>query len=228
MVRMRGARAGRLILPVLGLLLSPVPARPAEAASADAARGECELGITLALLGRPAAAESVFTSLLSHAPGDPRALTNLGNLAMLRGEAGLALVFYGRARDADSTDAGIVLNEATALLLLGEDAQAAARAGDGVRAAGGARAAASLLGLRLSAADAEATKAADRAYVGKDEVLDMLRAAAGRVPADSVRAAGAASDTSATPVRKRPPLWRSAGARAGATADAATLVYWKR
>src|SRR5262245_58227659 len=41
---------------------------------------ECEYGITLALSGKSTAAESVFTSLLSHAPGDARALANLGNV----------------------------------------------------------------------------------------------------------------------------------------------------
>lgn len=227
MPKIGGARIGCVILRVLLLVLALGQARVAADAGADAARGECELGITFALLGRPAAAESAFTSLLSHAPGDPRALTNLGNLAMLRGEAGLALVFYGRAREADSTDAGIMLNEATALLLLGEEELATARAAEGVRGAGGAKAAAGLLGLRLPE-DAEAAKAADRAYLGKDEVLELLRAAAGKVPVDSARAAGAASDTSAARGRKRAPVWRSGGARAGASADAATLVYWKR
>ncbi len=221
-----GRRTIWLILPVLAMLLSTAPARSTQ--GAEAAGGECELGITLALLGRPAAAESVFTSLLSHAPGDARALTNLGNLAILRGEPGLALVFYDRARAADSTDAGIMLNESTALLLLGEEELATARAAAGVRAAGGARAAAGLLGLRMPESTTDAPKAADRAYVGKDEVLDLLRAAAGRVPVDSVKAAGAASDTLTSKAKKRPQVWRSAAARAGGTSDAATLVYWKR
>lgn len=213
-VRARGRR------PALVILLLAAAWAPRAAGADD--RGECEYGITLALLGRAAAAESVFTSLLSHAPGDARALNNLGNLAMLRGEVPLALAFYGRAGEADTADAGITLNQATALLLLGDEEQASVRAADGVRGAGGARAAAGLLGLRYAATDVP--KAADRAYLGKDEVLDMLRAAAGRVPADTTRAA---SDSTTTRTKKRAPAWRSAGARAGATADASMLVYWK-
>jgi len=188
---------------------------------------ECDLGITLALLGRSAAAESVFTSLLSHAPGDPRALTNLGNLALRRGEAGLALAFYERAGEADTADAGIVLNQAAALLALGEDELAQIRAAAGVQRAGGTEAAAGLLGLHLGETAPAAHKAGDRAYVSKEEVLNLLRAAAGKIPADSVRAGGAAGDSLATR-GKKPPVWRSAGARAGVMPDGATLVYWKR
>jgi Flp pilus assembly protein TadD len=208
----------------LALLVHAAPAGAAEAPKAS--QSECELGITLALLGRPAAAESVFTSLLSHAPGDPRALTNLGNVALLRGEPDLALAFYEQAQDADSTDAGIVLNQATALLLLGEEESASARAAEGVRRAGGAQAAAGLLGLRYRERKPEAPKAEQRAYVSKEEVLTLLRAAARKVPADSARA-GAASGRPDTKEKKRP-LWRSAGPRAGAAAEAAMLVYWKR
>jgi len=217
-----GVRMGRPLLAVLAVALLLVPIR--RTAGADAVRNECELGITLALMGRPAAAESLFTSMLSRSPHDPRALNNLGNLAMVGGEAKLALAFYERASWADSSDAGIVLNAATALLVLGEEESAATVAAEGVRGAGGARAAAGLLGLRYRESDEP--KAAERAYLGKDEVIELLRASAGRIPADSARAAGI--DTSATRGKKRPPVWRAAGPRAGATAEAATLVYWKR
>src|SRR5437867_8312464 len=106
----------------------------------------CEYGIISALnrdLGR---ADSMFVWILSLSPGDPRALTNLGNLALLRGEPDLALAFYGRAALADTSDAGIVLNAATASMLLGDEEAASARAAEGTRMAGGIREAASLLG----------------------------------------------------------------------------------
>src|SRR5262245_66266904 len=79
----------------------------------DPLHQERDYATMLALSGRHAAAESVFVSLLSHARGDAGALNGLGNLRLLSGEVDLALVFYGRAHEADTTDAGIVLNQAT-------------------------------------------------------------------------------------------------------------------
>ena len=224
----QGARAsGRRpgwAFPVLvaGILLV---ATPFAAAAEDARQGECDLGVALALEGEPARAESLFISLLSHSPGDARALTNLGNLHLLRGESEVALTFYGQAAAADSTDAGIVLNEATALLLLGDEDGAQERARLGVRMAGGPLNAAELLGLRYEGPQTEAAKGAERAYLSKEEVLALLRAAAGRVPADSAKTVGAAGR--AQP-KKRAPVWRSAGPRASDGSDSAALVYWKR
>src|SRR6266481_7519779 len=57
-------------------------------------RAECEYGIALALAGADARAESAFVSLLSHVPGDARALNNLGNTHLLRGDLDVALAFY--------------------------------------------------------------------------------------------------------------------------------------
>src|SRR5262245_42347699 len=119
----------------MAFLACSASARPVE--GGEARRDTCELGITLALLGRTAAAESVFVSMLSRAPRDPRALTNLGNLALLRGDADLALSFYGQAQEADTVDAGITLNEANALMILGDEDAASALAAEGVRQAGG-------------------------------------------------------------------------------------------
>ena len=82
------------LIRLAGLLLAAIVLLRAASADDDARQRECELGITLALAGRAAAAESVFTSLLSHSPRDARALTNLGNLALLRGEPRLGLAFY--------------------------------------------------------------------------------------------------------------------------------------
>jgi tetratricopeptide (TPR) repeat protein len=187
----------------------------------------CELGITYALSGEDAAAESVFVSLLSRAPNDARALNNLGNLHLWRGDASLALAFYARAGEVDSADAGIILNEATALMIAGEVEPARERAGEGIRRAGSPESAARLLGLRY-VGDDDAPRAGDRAQVSRDEVLALLRAASRSVPPDSSRAARAASQGAGPEGRKPIPAWRSAGARGASDTDVTAVVYWKR
>lgn len=216
------ARAARVVCAawiVLGVLAG------AAGAADEPLGGECELGVALALNGERAHAESVFVSLLSHHPGDAAAFTNLGNLRLLDDDPEMALAFYRRAERADSTDAGIVLNEATALLLLGDDARAEARAREGLRMAGDVGAAASLMGLHYR--DAGAGRGAERARLSQEEVLELLRAATGRVPADSVGASERPDSTLENTRRKRGPVWRSAGPRAG-DLPAPALLYWKR
>jgi len=213
-----------LSLAVLGMLVGTARAQTDD--DLDPSSRQCDLGITLALLRRPAAAESVFTSLLSRAPGDARAFNNLGNLALLRGEADLALPFYDRARSTDSTDAGIRLNEATAFLLLGEDDLASARVMDGVRRAGGVQAAARLLGLRYRDSTSHAGRAAQRPSFSQEEMLHLLRTATARVPLDSTRSA--ATDTTGRRANKRHFVWRPAGARSGTSTESAAPLYWKR
>jgi len=183
----------------------------------------CELGITLALSGEIGAAESTFVSLLSRSPGDPRALNNLGNLHLWRGEPDVALGFYRDASAADTADAGIVLNEATALLLLGDQETAGERAGEGVRKAGGTAQAADLLGLRIAPEEGNA-RAADRTRISREEVLALLHAAVSAVPSDSTPAA---PDSAAPGTEGRPPRWRSAGARGASASDLDAVVYWK-
>ncbi len=224
----RGAIAGACLALTVAAM---VAASSLSYADDDSLSNECELGIALAFSGEMARAESVFISLLSHSPRDARAYANLGNLHLLHGETEVALSFYAQARASDSTDAGIVLNQATALLLLGDVEAAEARASLGVKMAGGALAAAALLGLRYDGTDAEMAKGAEKAYLNKDEILALLRAASGHVPSDSTKIA-APTDTSAAAraarAKKRAPVWRSAGPRAGDSEASATLVYWKR
>jgi len=204
---------------------SPPPSPGARPADSSLLRSECEYGIALALAGADARAESAFVSLLSHAPGDARALNNLGNMHLLRGDLDVALAFYQQASDADTSDPGIVLNGATALMLRGDEEEAQILAAEGVRRAGGVRQAALLLGLKAPESSSDAPKAGDRAYVRKDEVLALLRAAAANVPADSSKA----RQPSGTPkVRKRAPTWRSAGARGTEGTDVSVVVYWKQ
>lgn len=188
----------------------------------------CEYGITLALSGHDAAAESVFVSLLSRVPHDARALNNLGNLRLRRGDPDVALAFYGRAGEADSADAGIMLNEATALMLEGDDQAARGRADEAMREAGGPAAAARLLGLRDADLNEDAPRASDHAQVSRDEVLALLRAAARAVPADTARANAKKKAEGAETRKGRSVLsWRSAGARGAADSDVAAVVYWK-
>jgi len=191
-------------------------------------RAECEYGIALALAGADARAESAFVSLLSHVPGDARALNNLGNTHLLRGDLDVALAFYEQASEADSSDPGIVLNGATALMLRGDEDEAQTLAAEGVRRAGGVRQAALLLGLKAPESSSDTPKAGDRAYVRKDEVLALLRAAAANVPADSSRAKPSGVSGAPARARKRAPTWRSAGARGAEGTDAAVVVYWKQ
>ena len=155
-----------------------LPAPSASPRDSSRLRAECEYGIALALAGADARAESAFVSLLSHAPGDPRALNNLGNTHLLRGALDVALAFYQQASEADTSDPGIVLNGATALMLRGDEEEAQSLAAEGVRRAGGVRQAALLLGLKAPESSSDAPKAGDRAYLRKDEVLALLRAAA--------------------------------------------------
>lgn len=187
----------------------------------------CELGITYALSQEEAAAESVFVSLLSRSPGDPRALNNLGNLHLLRGDVDIALAFYDRAAQTDSSDAGIVLNEGVALMIGGDEDAARERAAEGTRKAGGPDEAARLLGLRYAASDDGNPGAGDPAQVSRDEVLALLRAATQAVPPDSTHKAHASSAGS-TAGRKPAPAWRSAGARGAAGSDVGAVIYWKR
>lgn len=182
-----------------------------------------EYGISLALRGSVAHAESVFTSLLSSSPRDARALNNLGNAYFLRGDLDLAMAFYNRAMKSDSADAGIRLNRATVWLMMGDPDRATAEAAVGVERAGGEREAAALLGLRVEGSAAPA-KAAETAWVNKNEVRALLANAARKVPTmdtSSARQARAAENAA------RRPKWRSAGPRGAEGSDAAAVLYWK-
>jgi tetratricopeptide (TPR) repeat protein len=205
-----------------------LPAPSVSSRDSSRLRAECKYGIALALAGADARAESAFVSLLSHAPGDPRALNNLGNTHILRGDLDVALAFYQQASEADTSDPGIVLNGATALMLRGDEEEAQTLAAEGVRRAGGVLQAALLLGLKAPESSSDAPKAGDRAYVRKDEVLALLRAAAANVPADSSRAKPPQASGGPARARKPTTTWRSAGARGAEGTDAAVVVYWKQ
>jgi tetratricopeptide (TPR) repeat protein len=211
------------MLCALCMVVAPVSHAAQQAGHAQV-RGD--LGVALAMQGEPARAESVFVSMLSHTRGDSRALNGLGNLRLLRGEFGVAMAFYDRALRGDSADAGIHLNRATALMLMGDDARANEAAQTAIRLAGSVEAAQALLGLSPDAP--EAARAADKtAIISKDDVRAMLRTAAAAVPTDTGRASNSASQAA----KKKTPTWRSAGPRAADPTDnssSANLLYWKQ
>jgi len=198
----------------------------------DELQAECELGITLALSGDNAGAESIFISLLSHSPRDCRALTNLGNLHLVRGEPDLALAFYERAGKLDSLDAGIVLNQAVALMLLNDQDMAEVRAHRGIEMAGGVREASSLLGLRRTDEEAEdrgADKSVEKPHIAKNEIAALLSAAKQSVPADSTQAGGKSQSQAQLKQPGQPAhSFRSAGTRASGESVVADMIYWKR
>jgi Flp pilus assembly protein TadD len=214
------------------ILVSSFLAHGATGPARGELRAECDLGVTLALSGDDAGAESVFISLLSHSPRDSRALTNLGNLHLVRGEPDLALAFYERAGNLDSLDAGIILNQAVALMLLGDEEMAERRASRGIELAGGIREALSLLGLRRTEQEAEdrnADKSAEKPHVAKNEIAALLSAAKQGVPVDPTQAGGrsqyaAQSKQPGQPARS----FRSAGTRASGESVVADMIYWKR
>lgn len=182
-----------------------------------------DMGVSLAMSGELSRAESLFVSMLSDTRGDARALNNLGNLKLLNGDLGVALAFYDRAARGDTADAGIQLNRATALLLMGDDARAQEAAAAGVKLAGGLEQAQTLLGLTNEPAPERADK---KAYVNKSEIQAMLKNAAAKVPSAASKPAPATGATTAK--GKSGTAWRSAGPRAADQSDAANVLYWKR
>lgn len=195
-------------------------------AGADSALGRrADHGIALALGGELRAAEAAFTSLLAAAPGDPRALANLGNVRALNGDLEVALAFYDQALRAAPRQAGIVLNRATVLLLLGETDRAELEAARGIELAGGEAEAATLLGLP-SARGVVTARASEPRFVSREEIRALLTAARARVPGDSMRAA--APDSARHRARRPSRTWRSAGPRAGDRGDLAAVLCWMR
>jgi tetratricopeptide (TPR) repeat protein len=211
----------------LAVCLLALPAALAGAAEPAAPGSQVDYGITLAMTGNLARAESVFVSLLAPGHGDSRALNNLGNLELLRGEVEVALAFYERAIRSDSADAGIRLNRSVALMLLGREEESRDEAATGVQLAGGLKAASALLGLHAPDSTGTDARGAEKTYVSPDEVRAMLSAAARSVPRDSTARRGGAAKRARSD-RRQSPTWRSGGPRAAQDSDAHAILYWKR
>ena len=205
---------------VLALLVSAAP--PFAVAQSSDTRGE--YGVSLAITGEESRAESIFVTMLSHTHGDARALNNLGNLRLLRGETGVALAFYERALRGDSLDAGIHLNRATALMVLGDKPRSEQAFALGVKLAGGVERAQALLGLPPEKQQ-PTERAAQKTAIDPEQLRAMLKRAATTVPKDSLHLVDSIPTTS---TGKHPSAWRSAGARASDGSETSQLRYWKR
>lgn len=110
---------------------SAAPARAAQ----PPAEGLLELGLVHVHAGDLRRAESLFVAQLSRSPRDARALSNLGNIALLGGDRDGALSFYDLAIVADSADAELRINRAITLALLGEAAESRSEAAEAHRLA---------------------------------------------------------------------------------------------
>jgi len=220
-----------LIWMATALLVTMSPGSPRAAEPAD---GRSDYGVSLAMTGEESRAESLFITMLSHTRGDSRALNNLGNIRLLKGETGVALAFYERALRGDSLDPGIHLNRATALMVIGEKERSAEAFARGVKLAGGLENAQALLGLppdrtasdrtasdrTASDRTASGDRAAQKTMIDPEQLRQMLRTAAKSVPSEPAsRTARTARTASA---------WRSAGPRGADGSDTSHLLYWKR
>jgi tetratricopeptide (TPR) repeat protein len=185
--------------------------------------------MTIAFQGDLGQADSLFERLLLRNPEDARVLTNLGNVKLLADERRSAVALYERAVKVDSTDGGIVLNQATAYLLDGNWERAQERAALAITLAGGTSAAARLIGLRLAEGHESSPKAADRAQLTGEELLEnLLDAARGSVPGDTLLVRSTADSTKAVQKPKQKgPRWRIAAAR-GEIPEVAHILYWKK
>jgi tetratricopeptide (TPR) repeat protein len=218
----------------LGVLIAALLSAAAGASpsgEADRLAAIDEYAVTLALTGDFARAESLFVSLLSSSPKDARALNNLGNLYLIRGEPEIAEAFYGQAMIADTTDFGIPLNLAIALMLSGRNEAAGIRAAEAIEKAGGIDKAASLLSLRSDEIDSKGSDATSKAYLSKKEVMALLKTAGSAVPAISGSEANqdstAASEIKPSGQQTKPAAWRSAGLRGSDLNEMSTSLYWK-
>ena len=230
-----------LVAGLVGVAQADTPGGPSSPLMARSlADQRNDYGISLALKGQVARAESAFVAMLSTPVADARAFNNIGNMHFLRGELDVALAFYDRAGRADTLDAGIQLNRATTLMMLGSELSARIAAARGVRLAGGEAAAARLLGLKVEDVKPKAL-AAEGAWVSKDEVRALLASAAQAVPPETTRALAAAGKgaggtatrpaaggVKATTVRGKTVIQRSAGPRGAEGTDAAAVLYWMR
>ena len=190
-----------------------------------------EHGVSLALAHDATRAESSFVSLLSQRRHDARALNNLGNLSLMKGEVAVALSFYDAALRSDSADAGVRLNRAASYHLMGEESEAVDEAAIAVRMAGGMEQAGALIGLREMAVDSSrASDASVHGMLTPTQMRTLLRKAAQSVPAGSPKARPAANIERGQ--GKRVPVWRSGSVRAseqsGDAKEVAALLYWKR
>ena len=130
---------------------------------------------------------------------------------------------YERALRGDSLDAGIHLNRATALMVIGDRSRSSESFALGVKLAGGLANAQTLLGLPPEGQTGE--RAGKKTMIDPEQVRAMLKHAATTVPSDSVRKSGNPANAA---TGTQPSAWRSAGPRAADGSESQFLLYWKR
>jgi len=222
-------RASSLAALLCVFLLTAVAA--ADASDAADLNLRVQYGVALALAGRTEEAQTTFLSVLTDVPEHAGALNNIGNLHLMRGEASVALAFYGKAAEADPVDAGIALNRAVAFMIVGDAVKAEGEAANALRMAGGMEEARTLLGMPNKDAADEREKAADVAVLTQEEIQALLDAAAASVPVDTTAALGdsaLADSTAAQAGPAQPTVWRSAGLRAHDLSELVTTLYWNQ
>jgi tetratricopeptide (TPR) repeat protein len=166
----------------LFFFLAAVCLMPPGRADTDVLLPILEHGVGHVLRGETAAADSLFRAVLHRSPRDPRALTNLGNLCLLRGEARLALSYYQSASVEDPKDAGIRLNRALAFLALGLTANATHEAALALDELGGIDAAYERLGLDPKAEDREKQGDNESFQMSEEDLRSFLQQALKEVP----------------------------------------------
>lgn len=219
---------GDLVIILAGLVAAgSVPAAHSTEDLAD----PCAHGIALAFQGRIDRADSVFVAMLSSRYSDPRALNNSGNVCFMRGDLDVALQFYELAARSDSSDAGILLNRAAVLLVMGEDDRARQVAAEAVRHAGSPERAEQLIGIPRTrpgkASEFTARILAGSSARRKNTKLTLSRS--------EMRALIRGQEAPVSDPHKAPseaPQASSGGARTGVKASAEgslpRLLYWKR
>lgn len=198
MLNRRGGRTTHHLLGWLALVMmgcGPGHALASRDAAEEALSQQAEYGTALALRGEMKAAVSVFESMLSMAPRDPRALTGLGNLAILRGQTGAARVFYNQAEAIEPTDPGIRLNQAIIRLLENDEPGFRRRISQVALDVGGGGQVLALLGLQAADVGAGGKGGGDIIPLSEEDlrlalerVLRSLRADSTNVAADSAKA----------------------------------------
>jgi len=199
---------GTVLLSAAASVSSQTPVQPQDVAEQEMLQTICTAGISAAFRGDMTRAESMFKRVLSERRTDARALTNLGNLRLLNGDIKPSLFYYESAALMDTTDAGIVLNQATALYLLGDTASADTTYAYGIELAGGLQNAANLLGLDIEIREPD-SKASDTPRVRRADLIRRLGSALKLIPP-----------------KKRPKLV-IAGARGTGEEATASILYWK-
>jgi tetratricopeptide (TPR) repeat protein len=207
---------------------------PPSAVSPPPADGLLDRGLVHVHAGELRQAESLFVAQLSRSPRDARALTNLGNLALLRGDRDRALAFYDLAVGADSLDAELRVNRAIVLGLLGAEDESRQEGAEAHRLAANR----SREALRQALPQPVAPRDTGRVLAPPGARFWPTRTAgalAERTPdeirtliEEAVGGLGSAGSAARAVGPRRPDRPRSPGAKADELLDPRVFLFWKR